>query len=297
MQIGFVIATKDRPADLRRTLRSLAEQSSMPRRVIVVDGGDNPVNTAVSEFDRKLDIAYVRHTPASAAAQRNAGVKMVSSDCELIGFIDDDAELEPSALERMAAFWREAAPNIGGCAFNLINHPPMRANSLKRSRLAETLGLYSAKPGLVLPSGWQTMIGRVAETIFVDWLPSTAVVWRTAVLKEALFDEFFTGYSYLEDLDLSFAIRRHWRLVVLAEAGYTHNPSPLRHLNNYHFGRREILNRLHFVRKHNLSLPRCWLLIAGRLGMTLSHAALYFDANSIKRAAGNLAEIKSSLIH
>ena len=96
----------------------------------------------------------------------------------LVGFFDDDATLEPFAVERMMAFWREASPDIGGCAFNLVNPPRLRASLFKQSWIAEMLGLYSARSGAVMPSGWQTMIGTVRETAFVDWLPSTAVVWR-----------------------------------------------------------------------------------------------------------------------
>jgi hypothetical protein len=214
----------------------------------------------------------------------------------LVGFLDDDATLAPSAVERMMAFWREASPDIGGCAFNLVNPPPLRATLFKHSWMAEMLGLYSARSGAVMPSGWQTMIGTVCETSFVDWLPSTAVVWRDSALQRVHFDEFFTGYSYLEDLDLSFTVRRRWRLAVLAEAGYTHNPSTARHLDSFGFGRIEILNRLHFVRKHDLSVPLCWLGIAGRLGMTLSHAARHLDSESARRACGNIAEIVTSLI-
>ena len=110
------------------------------------------------------------------------------------------------------------------------------------------------------------------------------------------FDEFFTGYSYLEDLDLSFTVRRRWRLAVLAEARYAHNPSTARHLDSFGFGRIEIVNRLHFVRKHDLSLPLCWLAIAARLAMTLSHAAMHLDSDSARRACGNIAEIVTSLI-
>jgi glycosyltransferase involved in cell wall biosynthesis len=294
MDIVFVIATKDRPDDLRKVLRSLAEQPGRPPGVIIVDGGSHPVRPVVAEFASQLRLTYIHHAPPSAAAQRNAGIRALPSEARLIGFIDDDAALEPFALERMMTFWENAAPDIGGCAFNLVNHPPVRGGLLKRSRVAEILGLYSAKPGVVMPSGWQTMIGTVRENIFVDWLPSTAVVWRAEVLESARFDEFFIGYSYLEDLDLSFTVRRTWRLAVLAEAGYTHNPSSVRHMDGFSFGRREILNRLHFVRKHGLSVPRCCLAIAGRFGMTLGHAARHLDGDSLRRAAGNLSVLKAA---
>jgi glycosyltransferase involved in cell wall biosynthesis len=294
--ITFIIATKDRPDDLRQALRSLAAQSVSLFHTVIVDGGDVPAESVLLEFVGQLHVTYIKHRPPSASAQRNAGIEAIPAGTALVGFIDDDAVLEPFALERMMSFWASAPADIAGCGFNLINHPTMRGGLLKRARIAEMPGLYSGRAGAVMPSGWHTMIGTVHETIFVDWLPSTAVVWRASVLGALRFDEFFTGYSYLEDLDFSFAASRKWRLAVLADAKYRHNASLMRHCSSFRFGRTEIRNRLYFVRKHGLSIPRCWLGIAVRLGMTMSDAIVHFDGESLRRAAGNLAEMKRVLL-
>jgi len=76
------------------------------------------------------------------------------------------------------------------------------------------LGLYSARPGSVSPSGWQTVIGEITETQYVDWIPSGASIFRREVFRQNLFDDAFDSYSYLEDLDLSYTISRigGWRL-------------------------------------------------------------------------------------
>jgi GT2 family glycosyltransferase len=254
------------------------------------------VESVVTEFAVVLPLKYMQQRPPSASAQRNAGIRALPSETDLAGFLDDDAILQPGALERMMVFWEAAPADLGGCAFNMINHPAMRGGLVKRTRMAEMLGLYSPKSGAVMPSGWQTMIGEVNETTFVDWLPSGAVVWRAEILKNCHFDEFFTGYSYLEDLDFSFTVRRRWRLAVVADARYSHYPSPVRHSDSFRFGRTEIRNRLYFVRKHGLSIPRCWLGIVGRLAMTVGSAVMRFEIDAARRAFGNLAEIKSLLI-
>jgi glycosyltransferase involved in cell wall biosynthesis len=295
MQIFFIVATKDRPDDLRKMLRSLTDQSVHPNGVIIVDGSDEPVEAVVAEFAAVLPLNYIRHRPPSASAQRNAGIRALPPEADLAGFLDDDAALERGALERMMAFWETAPADLGGCAFNMINHPAMQAGLLKRTRMAEMLGLYSPKSGTVMPSGWQTMIGEVNQTTFVDWLPSGAVIWRAEILKTCHFDEFFTGYSYLEDLDFSFTIRRRWRLAAVADARYGHYPSPVRHSDGFRFGRTEVRNRLYFVRKHGLSVPRCWLGIVGRLGITVGNAVMHFDIDSVRRAFGNLAGMANEL--
>lgn len=291
MRNFFIVATKDRPNDLRKMLRSLADQSVRPDGVIIVDGSDDPVKAVVDEFAAVLSLNYIRHRPPSASAQRNAGVRALPPEAGLAGFLDDDVALEPDALERMMAFWDGAPADLGGCAFNMMNHPVQAFSRLKRGRIVKRLGIYDAKSGCITPSGWQTLTGRVEETTYVDWLPSTAALWRSEILRTSRFDEFFDGYSYLEDLDFSFTVRRRWRLAVVADARYNHYPSPIRHVQQYSFGQIEVRNRLYFVRKHGLSVPRCWLGLLLRMGMSIGHSAVYLDRGAFSRALGNCTEM------
>ena len=55
-------------------------------------------------------------------------------------------------------------------------------------------------------SGFQTMIGPVQVATPSDWLPTTAVVCGKRVFESFRFDEWFEGYSYLEDLDFSYRV-------------------------------------------------------------------------------------------
>jgi glycosyltransferase involved in cell wall biosynthesis len=293
--ICFVIATKDRPDDLRRMLESLAAQSHLPDLVIVVDSSAAPVRTLVDQFRHLLPLQYLHHQPPSASAQRNAGIEAVPTDIDLIAFLDDDAALEPDALERMLGFWEGAPADLGGAAFNMVNHPIQAFSRLKRWRLVRALGVYSGQPGRVTPSGWQTMTGRVSENTYVDWLPSTAAVWRAGTLKTFHFDEFFTGYSYLEDLDFSYTVRRHWRLAVVADARYCHYPSQIRHSRQYGFGKTEVRNRLYLVTKHRLSYRKCWLGLVLRSLVTLYDSVVHIDRGALSRAFGNYAEMMSEL--
>jgi glycosyltransferase involved in cell wall biosynthesis len=295
MQIFFIVATKDRPDDLRKMLRSLAGQSVRPDGVIIVDGSDEPVEAVVAEFAAVLPLNYIRHRPPSASAQRNAGIRALPPEADLAGFLDDDAALEPGALERMMAFWETAPADLGGAAFNMVNHPEQALSWIKRWPLVKALGIYSGEPGRVTASGWQTMIGEVNQTISVDWLPSTAVIWRAEILKTCHFDEFFTGYSYLEDLDFSFSIRRCWRLAVVADARYGHYPSPVRHVRQYGFGKTEVRNRLYFVTQHGLSYTKCWLGLVLRAGMTLCDGAVHFDRGALSRVFGNCTGMAAEL--
>lgn len=288
-RLAFVIATKDRPDDLRKTLRSLESQTHAVAQIVIVDSGET-VESTVAEFPR-LTIQYLRHEPPSAAAQRNAGIDAVDPTVDLVGFLDDDIVMEPDAVEKMIAFWLSVPDDLAGAAFNMLNPIPMGGRRLKTSRFVNALGLFAGETGRVAPSGWQNVPETVAENTFTDWLPTTAVVWRRKIVEQVRFDEFFEGYSYLEDLDFSYSARRLGRLAIVADARYHHFPSKQGRISRYRFGRIEVANRLFFVRKHELSIWRCYLGLAIRFGMTALEFLRYGRWTALQRMGGNLREL------
>jgi len=295
MKIAFVVATKDRPEDLRTMLSSLADQSHRPDQVVIVDSSAKPVRSVAEEFG-ELNVKYIHVDRPSASGQRNTGIRAVDEEMDLIAFLDDDAVLEPGSLEAMLDFWQAAPGDVGGAAFNWLNHTGPSAAWLKGLWLIRWSGLYSDRPGRVMPSGWQTLAANVPETLEVEWLSSCASVWRWKVLAKHRFDEFFDGYSYLEDLDFSYSVGREYRLAIVAKAGFCHYPSPGGRGSSYHFGKVEVRNRLYFVRKHGLSVGRCYLGLLIRVLITAGSALLRLSRCGLARAGGNLAAIARDLV-
>lgn len=294
-RISLIVATKDRPQDLRTLLQSLRKQSTSPAEIVVVDASSIPVEFVLAEF-QELNTNYIRHFPPSAAAQRNAGIRACDSESTLIGFADDDTTFEPAAFENMLKFWDHAAPDILGAAFNIRNYPDRGKSILKHSFLAERLGLYSPKPGSVSKSGWQTIIGQIAETQFVEWVPSTAVLFRREVFSHNAFDEFFESYSYLEDLDFGYTLSHKGRLVVVADAGFSHFPSAGGRVSARQFGRYEVRNRLYFVKKHKLSLMRCYVGLGIRLAMSVLSGMARRDTSLFGRVIGNCEALRYQVV-
>jgi GT2 family glycosyltransferase len=191
----------------------------------------------------------------------------------------------------MLKFWKHAEPNVMGASFNIRNYPQRGKTFLKHSTLTEMLGLYSPNIGHVSLSGWHTVIPEVTKTQYVDWVPSTAVIYRRNILEQYIFDEFYESYSYLEDLDLGYTVSRIGRLAVIVDAGFSHYPSSKGRITDRNFGRYEVRNRIHFVRKHHLSLIRCYICLAIRITMSGSLGVIYRDIGLLLRALGNLEEI------
>ena len=295
-RLAFVVATKDRPEELRRLWRSLLAQSRLPDEVIIVDASVRP--TALSAGPGAGPTLRVLPTPiASASRQRNSGLDAVSHGMTLVGFLDDDAVLEADAVDEMLRFWRLAGADVAGAAFNMVNHPPLDWPVLKRASLATRLGLYAARGGEMTASGFQTMIGPVTATAWTEWLPSGASVWRREIFDRFRLDEWFDGYSYLEDVDFSYRVGRTAKLAVVAPARYRHLPAAGGRGGGYAFGVREVLNRIHFVSKHRaLSLGKCRAALALRLVMSLALAVRERRAFYLARAFGNAVGLTRSVL-
>lgn len=288
-RLALVIATKDRPAELRRLMLSIRRQTCRPEQIIIVDGGAAPVGDVVGAFD-DLNIVYRRSLPPSSSRQRNEGVELAGPDITLVGFLDDDCVLENDAIRAMMDFWTSAHDDVAGASFNMRNHPPSDFFRLKSLAVLKRGGIYSTHPGLVLPSGFQTTIGQVPHTICVRWLPSGAAVWRRDIFRETRFDVWFDGYGYLEDLDFSYEVGRRHRLVVVAEAGYVHLPCWDPRAGQFAFGRKEVRNRLHFVRKHSeFSRAKCYLTLGFRIMISVALAFQERRIGYLQRALGNIS--------
>jgi GT2 family glycosyltransferase len=97
-RVAVVVITRDRPDDLRRTLRELARLPEAPR-VVVVDNGSRPgtVEAVRRDHPEAEVIALGRNLGGGA---RNVGVERVTSP--YVAFTDDDSWWEPGALRRAA---------------------------------------------------------------------------------------------------------------------------------------------------------------------------------------------------
>jgi len=288
--LGFVIPTKDRPEEIKKILENFESQSTMPEEIVVVDSGQKSIGNLIQDFN-KLNIKYIKHYPPSISGQCNSGIKALSSSINLIGIVGDDVEFKKDAIKKMLEFWKETDDNLGGVSFNLINHPEVEISKLKRTKIAEKLGLYSNEKGKVMKSGFHTMIGTVESNIYTEWISTCASVWRREVLEEFKFDEWFEGYSYLEDLDFSYRVGKKWKLAVVADAKFYHHHASSGRGSGFQFGKREVINRIYFVKKYKeLSIAHCISAIIIRI--FISAVYIFKEKKSkyyIGRILGNLA--------
>lgn len=86
--MSVVVITKDRPAYLKKCLKSLSNQNFPIDlfEVIVVDGGD--AFEVIRSVDRCFNVIYVKQLGHGIPQARNMGIKRAHG--EIIAFIDDD---------------------------------------------------------------------------------------------------------------------------------------------------------------------------------------------------------------
>ncbi len=99
-EISVVVATCDRPGDLRECLESLLRQTVRASRIVVVDDAPGGAATpGVIEALGNPSIEYLPGDSAGLAAAHNHGLERV--DTPLVAFTDDDVVAEPTWLERL----------------------------------------------------------------------------------------------------------------------------------------------------------------------------------------------------
>ncbi len=285
-KLAIIVPTKDREEDLRKLLSSFLRQTDKSARIIIVDGGDKTVKHVVEEFS-DLNIQYVRIYPPGLTKQRNAGIKALSDDLTLVGYLDDDIVLEDDAVEKMLAFWESAPVRTGGASFNIVNNIPTTYNWFTRF-----FCFNNGKQGTILKSGFIVVLYPVLKNTAVEWLCGGATVWKREIIDRFKYDEWFIGCSYIEDVDYSCSVNQEYDLVVVADAKLSHFVSPLDERKNFPLIRSNVINRHYFVRKHKqYSLPLFYWAVTGQVIGNLFSGLLRNDRPRLLRAFGGISAL------
>jgi len=107
----IIVASYNRPRQLRECLTSLCRLDHPDFRIIVVDdGSDTPLNTVVSDFGDRVTV--MRQQNKGPAAARNLGVEAATGD--FVAFTDDDCRPDVHWLSRLEAAHRRCPEALVG---------------------------------------------------------------------------------------------------------------------------------------------------------------------------------------
>src|SRR5438552_1093907 len=102
MDISVVIPTLNRPAELQVAIRSILDQTRLPKEIIVVDQSEGiETHAVVDELKREVfgqvEIHYLFQKDRSTAKARNKGTKAAGE--EIISYVDDDVTISRNYFE------------------------------------------------------------------------------------------------------------------------------------------------------------------------------------------------------
>jgi glucosyl-dolichyl phosphate glucuronosyltransferase len=204
--VSIIICTKNRPRDLETTLGSICLQSFQPNYLVVVDdSSDNETKKIIDEYS---DIIYfhpqIRNSGLPAA--RNAGLRYVPEDTDIVLFLDDDVTLNKNYLLEIVKKF-ENSPDIYGITGNI--QTTYQCSPLWKKAIYAIIGFIlpqlvpvSINSCRVTKSSVATMPLFCNDTKgSVEWLSGCNMAYRHSVFKQgARFDETLIGYAICEDL-------------------------------------------------------------------------------------------------
>jgi GT2 family glycosyltransferase len=258
----LLLCTLNRPVEVRTCLESVRAQTHVPDRVVVVDASaDNATRAVVEELASAWptgSLAY-HHAERGIIRQRLTGVEITAED--IVHFVDDDTLLEPGYFAAILdAFAQDTEGSVGGVGGFVTNQPP------HRYRPVDTwLGLDSPREGAVLPSGRNIRIyTELDSTVDVDWLTGCSMSFRRDVFATERFD--VTAPRTGEDVQFSYRVRQHRRLVVTPRARIAHYESQRERMARELLVRAELVSRYARVRAGTgrLGLRAFWVSALGQ---------------------------------
>jgi len=287
---AVVVCTKNRPEELKQTLRSVASQSGAEGRLtLIVDGSDlgnaeRTANVVQNWRNRGLPFHYHRYSGSPAGTrQRNAGVDLLPSSIDVVHFIDDDVTVQPGYFETLLDALRQhpSLLGVGGIiteSEGTSPRPPVHWGH-------RLFFLRTDRPSHLLPSGqttpaWPTGEGDIQPA---EWLSTCASSYRRCVFRTHRFDPNATGPSpRLEDLDFSVRVAQDGPLAAVPDAKCIHHVSG-RNRRSISATTQERLTRRYWFVEKNMDRPlnrlAFWWSVLGQL------VALAFSSNPDSRAA------------
>jgi glucosyl-dolichyl phosphate glucuronosyltransferase len=228
--VSVLIPTKNRPADLERVVKSLFEQSVLPRQVIIVDQSvaDESRRAVIGQFDRAsseiqdvVELSYILdpRIPGGGIA-RNRGMDL--ADGEIWLFLDDDVILEPDFLEQLLAVYVRypQAAGVSGVVTN-YERPPLGF------RLWDWVFARGPFHDDRQPVYWRANRARGGDPVRVTRLGAGLMSFPAQAIRNLRFDENLRGVSDGEDVDFCARMGSDAILVITPCARLVHNRSNL----------------------------------------------------------------------
>ena len=263
MRISLIICTFKRPESLLRLLESIRKQEVKPDEILIIDGSpDNPTLKALEEKNySSVKYFQVQDEDRGLTRQRNFGLREVSSDSEVICFLDDDVVLEKAYFRELLETY-EGKPNAVGVGGYIVDETEWKKAAApafdefeydgyvrklgSRNVLRKRLGLLSDQPPGFMPefsNGFSTGFLPPSGKIYpVEFFMGGVASYRKNLFEKISFSSYFEGYGLYEDMDFCLRASKLRQLYVNTAAKLHHLHEESGRPNKYTYGKMVIRN-------------------------------------------------------
>ena len=283
--LSIIIPTKNRPNDLKKSIKSLLLQSRLPDELIVVDQSKN-FKSKVEVYDCLLKYPSIRliylcdKSLRGLVDAKRRGVCEASGD--IICFMEDDVILESNYLEEILMGF-ESHPKMLGCC-GIVTNPPKKSLIYKALFHFFHIGIFRDKR---IGLNYFSSEPIKKPLIVSDKLSGGISAWRKEIFKSIDFD-IENEFHMLEDIDFSTRVAELYGEVLFINPNVrlAHYCSPInRESLNLRQKRKLIETFMYFKkrkRRASSALFFSWLL----LGMLLEAIYESLSTSSLKPMYG-----------
>ncbi|NJD51864.1 MAG: glycosyltransferase family 2 protein [Candidatus Methanoperedens sp.] len=290
MKISIIICTKDRLQDLMNCLESILAQSIMPDEIIIIDSSNSEENIdKLRKFIHKND--FIKHYTirVGLTRARNAGIE--KSRGEIIIFVDDDVILDKDYLYEILKIF-DSYENVGLVTGDIIQADMLtrtfpkliRYSFIKDIRNVFFFLFFLSRfgNGYFLPSGFPRYIVGHNKIKRIECVQGANMAFRKNALDEFHFDEYFKGYSFMEDCDISYRISRKFKVIFTPFAKLIHKASPVSRDSDSDRAKMLVENHFYLFKKNfPQTIQHRFAFLISIIGLFLL-AALRFSSNEFR---------------
>lgn len=275
MKFSLIVCTYMRPQPLSELLQSVKKQTMYPNEILIVDGSKNEETKILLQNNIFENMQYFKVTDKDRGLtrQRNLGISKLSSDSEIVCFLDDDTILEPNYFEELLKTYSvfPHALGVGGYITNEITWEKAdgeykyvlnefyfdgwKRKDGSRFILRKKLHLDSnCPPGFLPMFSHGRSIGFLPPTnkIYqVEQLMGGVSSFRKIVFENFSFSNYFEGYGLYEDADFTLRVAKTGKLYINTAAKLAHYHAETGRPNQYQYGKMVVRNGWYIWRIKN----------------------------------------------
>ncbi len=281
MKIAVVICTCNRENSLKRAILSCLSQSVLPDEIIVIDDGglDEEFISGMQAQTETLVPRFIYHQKdhAQKGLTRSRNIAIDLTECEILQFLDDDAELAANCIELVRRVYSADAQ----CELAGLDFPIIEKERDKRGRRIIDLcyrlaGLWRAGLRFQRYRGIPDSLRSFTFLAPNRYLQGGSMAIRKSYLDQiAGFDTELGTSAIGEDKDISIRLSSRGFLARITSASVIHYSEQSGRDNPYKIGYETAFNYLRINKKLGPFGVGEWLIIPYNILMLLATEMIF----------------------